>query len=294
MNTLIYTESTDRTLSVTGLSGEVSRIVIPSEEGGLPVRRIASHAFAGQQGLLEIEIEDGIAELGSYAFYNCRNLGRIGMTDSITEYNDGVIRMCQSLQEICIAMKHGNWRLIKDLAGDSDAELFFRILTEGGEARLTFPGYFNEYREDTRARAIHQSIVGAGYSYRQCISRNGIDFEQYDDCFPRISSADTETAGLIALDRLGYPYQLSDDAEAAYLSFLENAADDLLPVLACTGDTGRVRVFAERIRIPQKARAEALRQASDRGYPEICSILMDEAGRRDEGIGFRSFSLDDL
>lgn len=294
MNTLIYTESTDRTLSVTGLSGELSRIVIPSAKNGLPVRKIASHAFAGQQGILEIEIEDGIAELGSYAFYNCRNLGRIGMTDSITEYNDGVIRMCQGLQEICIAMKHGNWRLIKDIAGDSDAKLFFRILTEGQEVRLTFPGYFNEYREDTRARAIHQSIVGAGYSYRQCISRTGIDFEQYDECFPRISAVDTETAGMIALDRLGYPYQMSADAESVYLAFLENAAEDLLPVLAREGDTGRVRVFADRISIPQKARTLALRRASDSGYPEICSILMDEAGRREQGHGFCTFSLDDL
>ena len=290
-----YKDNGGSGLLITGMAGSRARIAIPREIGGLPVTGIAPRSLADRPETEEISLPDTIREIGSYAFYNCRNLTRLSLFDSVEDLSDGVIRMCPSLFEISVSMRHGRFRLVKDLIGDSDAELLLRLTMDDGEACLTFPGYYSEVREDTRARAIHQSIVGAGYSYRQCVTRAGIDYGQYDGCFARISAADPVSAGIIALRRLMYPYRLTDEARGRYTDHLRQYAGGLLPELIEAGDAGAVRCLTETAEVPPDVLDSCLREASAGRKAEICGILMDAAGKVGGGSrGPEVFSLDDL
>lgn len=40
--------------------------------------------------------------VGSYAFYNCRNLERIELTDSVSEFGGGALMNCMSLREVIL------------------------------------------------------------------------------------------------------------------------------------------------------------------------------------------------
>ncbi len=290
-----YETRGDGTIRITGFPGTAPRAAVPQEIAGQAVTCIGSRAFSGRQDVREIELPDGIREIGSFAFYNCGKLELLSMTDSVEDFGDGAIRMCPALSEIRLSMRRGYFRLVKDLVADSDAMLRLRLEMGDGTAGLIFPGFYSEVREDTRARAIHQSIVGSGYSYRQCVTRQGIDFEQYDECFSRIRDVDVLTAGAIALERIGFPYRLSDQAEEAYAGYLGRHAGLLLERLIGEGDAEGVRMLVRHAEVRREDLDAAVRQASADREAEITGLLMEKVRLQGQaGYGMETFSLEGL
>ncbi len=290
---LFYEELPDGTAAVSGAPEGRRRIIIPETIGGMTVSAIAAHAFADREDIREIVLPGTVRFIGNYAFHYCSRLEHLLLTDSVEEYGDGVIRVCSSLSLIDITMQNGRWRLLREMTGDTDAELFFRLSFPDGRAELLFPKYYNAHREDPWARAIHQSIVGAGYAYRQCVSRTGIDYRQYDACFTRIAQVDPLTGGRIALARLMEPYRLQEKAAALYRDYLPEAAEMLIPYLTEQADASRIRFLLRNADIPRHLLEEGAGLASDRGLTEICSLFMDQLGRQEGAAGMASFDLDD-
>lgn len=295
MTAFRYASVRGESVSITGLSGNPDRLFVPSACEGRKVTEIAERAFANHPEITEIEIPDGICSIGNYAFYNCVNLKKLTLTDSVRDYGDGVIRMCPSLREIRIVMRNGYFRLVKDILSDTDAQLQITLQMEDGTARLVFPAFHHEYREDPWARVIHASIIGTGYSYRTCVTRRGIDYESYDGCFIRGEMAGESAADGIALARLMYPYSLAEKAKKRYLEYLDMHAERILTELIRRGDADGVRYLAGSSSLRGSIPEEAVRLASDLRETEICGILMEASrGRFADFQGMETFSLDDL
>ncbi|MEE3420015.1 MAG: leucine-rich repeat domain-containing protein [Lachnospiraceae bacterium] len=100
---------------------------IPPAWQGRPVTAIASHAFENHKGIKSITLPDTIRRIGSYAFYNCTGLEKLTLTDSVESYDGGAIRECTSLAVIELHIKRGSYQILKDLIGDSGAELHVHI-----------------------------------------------------------------------------------------------------------------------------------------------------------------------
>lgn len=287
-------------IEITGYEGQVSCLKIPSEIQGLPVRSIGRHAFDGRKDLKELIIPDSVRSIGSFCFYNTRTLEYLSLSDSVVDYYDGAIRQCTGLKEIRIDFhEKDSFSILKSLLGDNEKMLRFRLVLPDGEIRLTFPPYYDSYKEDTMARAIHHSLNGAGFSYRECVMRRSIDFRTYDRCFSRVIYDNYEAAIDIALDRLMYPMQLPDQAALVYERYLTETAGQVLPFLLERRDVGRIRFLLERKMVPREELPEAIRIASEGKQAEICAILMEyqnryfglHAGAAD---ALDIFSLDDL
>ena len=58
-------------------------VVIPSTYRGLPVKKILSGAFLGEEGITSVTIPDTVTYVGDYAFYGCKNLATINVSDSL-------------------------------------------------------------------------------------------------------------------------------------------------------------------------------------------------------------------
>ena len=287
-------------MEITGYEGEIRLLKIPSEIQGLPVQSIGRHAFDGRKDLMEIYLPESIRSLGSFCFYNTRSLEKISLYDSVEDYYDGAIRQCTGLREIRIIFREkDNYSLLKSMLGDNEKMLHFQLDLPEGEMRLTFPPYYDSYKEDTMARAIHHSLNGAGFSYRECVMRRSIDFRTYDRCFSRVIYDNYEAAIDIALDRLMYPVQLPSQAAGIYERYLVETSDQVLPFLIGRGDTAGIRFLADRRMIPREELSEALRLASEGKRTEICALLMEyqnlyfglHGGAAD---ALDLFSLDDL
>ena len=285
-----------RSAVITGFEGAARFLQIPPELEGVPVTVVGGHAFSGRKDLLEVRIPESVTEIGSYAFYNCRNLRMIELTDCTEDYGDGVLRMCPGLRTIRLNLRRGYFRLLKDLIEDTEEELHFHLVMPDGEsAKLTFPRYYSEVREDTRARAIHSSIRGAGFTYRQCVSRKGIDFAAYDASFERSVMADILGAAEIALERMECPYELTEKAGAEYRAFLTEHSNEILPWLVAMGRDTYVRLLTECSEISRETLDRAAKLAADERQSEICSILMDAVKEKyPASDGPKVFSLDDF
>ena len=101
--TLTY-ELTGDYYTVTGIesAAEAAEVVIPSSYQGVPVRAVAPHAFWGEAFITEIEIPGGIAEIGNYAFQNCKALSSVTIGDGASGFGTGIFLNCTGIREATV------------------------------------------------------------------------------------------------------------------------------------------------------------------------------------------------
>ncbi len=327
-------------VTITGSTGNASNLVIPCEIEGLPVEAIGNHAFSGRQDIVMVSLPGSIKTLFGFAFHNCRNLKKISLHDSIDDYYDGVCRQCDSLTDIEMVMDRGWYEVVRNFLADNDRTLRFwlkigesEVATAGidpdvnsGPASsskldeipitscLTFPEYVYDFNENTMARTIQFSIAGSGMFYRECVDRRSIDYRQYDKIFEKAVIDGGEIAENIAIGRLLYPVELSDNARKMYEEFVRANAESILMRLVETSavepeSKGTIRsllayhtgigtashtmqeIHTEASSrnaatlpyggtsplIGEAAIDRALKLATSKGFSEVCAILMNSS-----------------
>ena len=277
-------------IEITGRSRIGSVLEIPEELEELPVQgeksdrilveSIGGHAFAGNDRIREIILPRTIRQLHPYAFYNCIHLQKLSLYDGIEDYYDGIIKQCRSLSEITIIFEQNNYSILKELLADNDRTLHFVLCfpaeQEGKkEIHLTFPAYVYDFVEDVEARVLHHKIEGAGYPYRECVTRKGVDYHAYDALFTQASHEDYVTAAMIAFDRLCYPHELSSLAHESYENFLKENADRVLPDLIQAEKAEEISYLTARSLIPKEVLEKALLFAAERKASWISAELME-------------------
>ena len=285
---LLYEHKRDKKgneyIAVTGYEGELPALIIPDSIEDLPVREISAGAFSGRKDIREVMLPDTIEVLGRYAFYNCTNLVKIELSDGVEDYYDGVIKQCRSLRDIRIDFERDNYSVMRDMLRDNDRKLRFDLyLKEGISFSLTFPAYVYDFVEDVEARVLHHKIEGAGYPYRECVTRTEIDFITYDRLFEHAVSDSIYTAAEIALDRLMYPYNLNGKRAEDYSSFVLAQSENILEYLI---DSQAVKALSRHSMeiieymcknrlITKEAVEKAIKPASDKNMTEVCALLMN-------------------
>ncbi len=267
-------------LEITGAAAPGARLWIPAEIGGLPVVSIGDHAFSGLEEIREARLPESVREVKDFAFYYCRNLERLTLSDGVKDYHHGVTKQCRALRRIDVTFAGDSYGLLRDIMSDNEYRLTFDLHFPDGDARLTMPDYTYIYQEDTMARAIHFHIEGAGFSYRECVKRGKIDFHGYDSLFARAVVDDPATAADMAFDRLMVPYQLAEEAKEAYRAYLKESAGVILPGLAEAGEEEKVRFLAGEDLLEPEAVEGGLAAAARMRKTEISAILMEYQSRQ--------------
>jgi len=218
----------------------MSRVVIIDREAVKP------HEYDRNDTIEEVILTDRVKRVGSFAFSRCSRLRKITLSDSVTDFGDGVIRDPGSLREIEVTIRHGNYGAVKELLADSDAEMLFRLHIEDNsadlaseeswrrtiEVMLVFPAYISIPEENTMARQINFDIQGSGMGYREAVLRKGIKYRDYDSLFSKAAVDNTVLAAKIAVSRLLFPHELSDKSKAVYEEFLKSRTRDICLWLA--------------------------------------------------------------
>ena len=86
---------------ITGYTGSETKVVIPAEMEGLPVRAIRG-AFRDCTGLTSITIPNGVTAIGDGAFYGCTGLTSITIPNSVTAIGHGAFQGCTGLTSVTI------------------------------------------------------------------------------------------------------------------------------------------------------------------------------------------------
>ena len=216
-------------IEITGYEGSVAHLNVPKEIDGISVEAIGNHSFSGRSDLVSVSLPESIRTLYGFAFHNCRNLKKISLYDSIDDYYDGVCRQCDSLRDIEIVLNRGWFEVVRNFLADYDGNLRFMLtLPDGEKALLTFPGYVYDFNENTMARTIQFSIAGSGMFYRECVDRRSMDYRGYDRLFEKALIDGNAVSEDIAIGRLLYPAELSENFRDMYESYVSQNSESIL------------------------------------------------------------------
>lgn len=292
-------------IAITGSEGSARKLVIPDEIDGLAVEEIGNHSFSGRDDIESVYLPESIKTVYGFAFHNCKALREISVYDGIIDYYDGVLRQCDSLKRIDVAVNNGRYEIIRNFLADVDRTLSFRIKIreENGnteEALLTFPEFLYDFNENTMARTIQFSIGGSGYAYRECVDRTFINFREYDKLFEKAIIDGSEISERIAVGRLLYPYKLEDIYRAKYEEYVsDNFGSIFNEMIKESGETqdeleyiGKIldyRTGDGRALFLDEHIEEGIKRATDAGKTLLCAVLV-ERSRKTDG-GFEEFNL---
>ena len=135
--------------------------------------------------------------------------------------------------------------------------------------------------ENTPARILYTQHHGAGGYYRQCFYDRKLDYKKYDELLYRMEAEEQpDVAAKLALDRLRYPYALTQEARESYLDYVKRhiveAADDLTE----REDVDGLRFLAREGLFTENALEDAIEKAAKEKRTEVLSFLMDEKHKK--------------
>lgn len=204
---------------VEGVSS-AERLEVPEEKDGIAVGTIGKYAFHGKM-VKNVVIPKTVNKIEAHAFYDCRKMEKISISDHLDDIGDGAFKNCRSLRTVELFLYKNHYACLKNLLSELDQQIRCTLHIAGKEIQLLFPAYTHNYQENTMARLVNQETYGSGAHYRETVTKDGILYQEYDSHFYLACNVEQqEVAFLIALLRLAYPYELKDRAKVQYEKYL--------------------------------------------------------------------------
>ena len=268
-------------VEILGYEGPARKLNVPETIEGLPVISIGKRAFTDQnKGLEEIALPKTILAIQSFSFYFCDTLRKIKLYDHVGDYYDGAIRTSSGICDVEIEMLDGRYELIRRILDDSDRRMRILFRFPDYALQLVFPDYHSNSIEDTRAQTFHIRIEGSGFSYRECVRKDGIRIKEYDSLFRRALSADNPEISIsIAAGRLMYPAELSETEANVYREHLRAEMPRALEMAMKPENEDWPELFMREALLDDTALDLALQLASERKQIALTGQLMDYRNR---------------
>lgn len=298
----IHYLKTENGIVLTSCHGMDGKIILPDEINGIPITGIAAYAFSDSKepenvdvwkseeaaflsetkrlkttDITEVRLPFGIREIGKYAFYRCRNLEKIILSDGILEIGGGALTGCRGIREVEMHFLHGEQSALKSILDEVRFAVHARLYMGNNVADILFPEHYEEAVEDTPARQFYTQRHGAGGDYRQCFYNRELDYKKYDALLPRVIAEDTvETIVKMALGRLKYPYKLSAEAKMSYEKYLKKHLTKMIVLLIDNEDMENLKFVLKEQLFDEEALSAGIEYATEQKKTEILSLLMDE------------------
>lgn len=211
----------DQHIKITGYRGTNPRVEVPDCLEGFPVTEIGAYAFS-ESSITLLDLPHTVQKMGRYALCHCLSLQEFCFCSGLTDFGAGSFTGCHNIQKIRIELNTDETSHLRDVLMEVPEELLVEYHCNGQTARLLFPEYYEEGVENTPARIIESHTHGSGLLYRNCFVNRRFQFAEYDHRFPYAIGQEKLSFLLqLCLERLTWPYALSDTAKKAYEKFLK-------------------------------------------------------------------------
>lgn len=295
-------ERTEGGIRIVRCYGTGSQVVVPREIEGVPVTELSAYAFAEEMegeppnrsglpcicgaSLEALFLPDTIRRLGRYLFYNCIHFSTLSFYSNIASMGAGAFTGCTRLSRLILHQKEGQSclrEILQDLRQSVRVDAF--LPGESSLAyRLMYPEFFEEAVENTPARIISTQTHGMGIQYRNTFRNTGIVFAEYDKLFETGKyNMDLTDNIKISAARLSCPWELSEDAEAGYASWLRQHIREGAAYFLEQGQREEIKWMAESFAETKEELDLLVQAAGVRKDTEVLSSLMDISHRRFPG-----------
>ncbi|MDR1837073.1 MAG: leucine-rich repeat protein [Treponema sp.] len=92
----------NRTVAITGYTGNAAFLDIPSSIAGLPVTAIGNSVFVGNSRLTSVTIPSSVTSIGNSAFWGCSSLTNVTIPSSVMSIGGYAFHGCRSLTSVAI------------------------------------------------------------------------------------------------------------------------------------------------------------------------------------------------
>lgn len=227
----------------------------------------------------EVTLPDTLLELGECTFYNCKKLSRVEAGARLEQIGSDAFMNTLDFHQLVLRCgpgeKTGLKRMLSQIA--SDMEVVFRG-KNGIEAVLFYPEYFESYDEVAPAHLFGRSITGEGFRARQCFTDGAVEFLGYDKIFPRACVEESEgTLCRIALNRLMYPSDLTEENEKTYQDYLSEHASGLAKQSVEERNLKVLEFLCKRRLLASDNLTDVISYAAARGWAEGTAALMSQS-----------------
>jgi len=94
----------NRTVAITGYTGNAAFLDIPGSIAGLPVTAIGNFVFSSNRRLTSVTIPSSVTSIGNRAFGDCISLTSITIPSSVTSIGEWAFSGCSSLTSVTISV----------------------------------------------------------------------------------------------------------------------------------------------------------------------------------------------
>lgn len=309
---ILYEEGNDG-IVITGCKSMDGYLILPDEVEGRKVVEIGPYAFSkweekpesklwrnprnsGREDIFPIHLDKvkevwlpyHVREIGKYAFYRCRNLKKLILSNSLKGIGGGVFTGCR-LSEVELYCHNGEESCLKSILDDIRfcMEVKFHYEIEGNyqEARVIFPEHYEEDVENTPARILEIKHHGAGGYYRQCFFERKLDYGKYDKAFLHTRAEEDAKIGTkLAFYRLHYPYQLREEGRKEYLHYLNKHYLSALAWIMEEENREGVAYLVEALNWSKEMNEEGIELAGRMGRLDVVSFLMERRQKEEKPI----------
>ena len=199
--------------------------------------------------LSAVSLPDTVCWLGSYAFYNCRNMERLYVGADLKEVNGDSFMNCRKLTRLVVRAHATEATGLPFILNQISTAIEVIFAPDGkDELRLVYPEYSESYEEIGPAHIFHLQVEGQGFRARKQFINGVIDLPKYDAVFENaVNTENTGILSLMAADRLMFPQSLTEAYRTVYEDYLkchekewvkllvEEKNEELL-VFACEGE----------------------------------------------------------
>lgn len=278
------------------LFGESPCALVPDTAGGLPVVEIGPYCFSARRDpeggqletpagaepsdhpvcgefVQEVVLPDSVRAIHNGAFYNCRALRRLTAGPGVESLGSDLFTNCRALRTFALRAAPDEATGLKKMLAAVAAGIGVEFLGGTTPVRLYYPEFSEFLHENTPAHIFNHSIEGVGYRYRQCFDQGVLTFAEYDAAFDK-ADAEESPEGLcrVALDRLGSPVYLSEEARTRYGAYLAAHAADAVAVVLADRDTTALQALAGVLDVP--ARRQAALACGQAQWTEGAALLL--------------------
>lgn len=230
-----------------------SKVEIPEQIDGLPVRALAPYAFSPEncvtfggsaygdsetdasledrapvlcgERLEEVSLPSTLEQVGRYCFYNCHHLKRLEFSGALRDWGSGAFNGCHQVSELCIQVDPDGDSGLKQVLDELPEALTVEFCQKDKKqvyARLIFPDFYEEGVENTPARILETHVHGSGILFRNCFHGKQFDFAQYDRLFPYAQAQENDRLlTVLVLARLRWPYRLEAQTQKTYETYVK-------------------------------------------------------------------------
>ena len=234
------------------------------------------------ENLESLVLPDSVLEIKDYAFYRCSRFTAIECGPALTKIAGDAFMNCRNLRHITFRADPSEPTGMREFCKLLNQEIEISFAKNGITlAKILMPEYTESYELIGPAHIFHLEVEGEGFRARKQFDNGKFMFREYDSVFEKASCSENFlTLLLMAVFRLNYPFELTENAEETYSKYIGDNEVRVMKKLGRTRDISTMENLIKSGLISKKGITAAVTESAAMGFTKETALIIRAASER--------------